>query len=303
MNNHLTRREFVALTGAALRPSEQGSLAAQVCLFSKHLPELNYPQLAATLKELGFSAVDLTVRPGGHVLPERVVEDLPRAAAALGEKGIGLPMISTGLTSAADPAAAPTLTTAARLGIPYYKLGYYRYSKLPALQSALDRAREDLSGLLPLGRQAGIQAGFHNHSGTYIGAAVWDAWEIVRPLDPRWVGFYFDPCHATIEGGLAGWNIGFHRLADRLKMVAVKDFFWEKVKGKWVAQQCPLGEGMVDWKTCFQQLSAIRFQGPLSLHIEYEIPGATAAEKRQNNLKAIARDFQVLKARLRETAA
>ena len=305
----MSRRSFLAVAsvapalapgGAPAEPGKNGGFAGQLCLFSKHLPDLSYPELARTLKELGFSAVDLTVRPGGHVLPERAAEDLPRAAAALREQGIAIPMITTGLTSARDPAARPTLATAARLGIPYYKLGYYRYAKLADLEAQLDRSRAEMEGLVALGREAGIQAGFHNHSGTYVGAAMWDTWEIIRNLDPQWIGYYFDPCHATIEGGLAGWNIGFHRLADRIKMVAVKDFFWEKVKGKWVAQQCPLGEGMVDWKAFFQQLAAIRFRGPISMHLEYDIPGATAAAQRGNNLKAIARHFAVRKAKVRE---
>ncbi len=298
-----SRRQFVAAAGAGLfaaRPDMAATIEGQVCLFSKHLPELGYAEMARTLKQLGFASVDLTVRPQGHVLPERVAEDLPRAVAALREEGIAVPMISTGLTSAEDPAARPTLATAGRLGIPYYKLGYYRYKSLAELGPVLERTRSQVAGLAALGREHGVQAGFHNHSGTYVGAALWDAWDVVRGLDPKLVGYYFDPCHATIEGGLAGWNIGFHRLADRIKMVAVKDFFWEKVKGKWVAQQCPLGEGMVDWRTFFQQLAAIGFRGPISLHLEYEIPGATEAARRENNLAAIERDFQALKGKLRQ---
>ncbi|MBI3666512.1 MAG: sugar phosphate isomerase/epimerase, partial [Acidobacteria bacterium] len=240
---------FFSRAARLAQPEKTGGFGGLVCLFSKHLPEQKlYPDLARTLKELSFAAVDLTVRPGGHVLPERVAEDLPRAFAALEEQGIGVPMITTGLTSARDPAARPTLSTAARLGIPRYKLGYYPYGKLATLDAQLAQVRAQLAGLVELGREAGIEAGFHNHSGAYIGAAMWDAWEIVHGFDPHWIGFYFDPCHATIEGGDNGWNIGFHRLADRIKMVAVKDFFWEKTKGKWAARMCPLGGGMVDWK-------------------------------------------------------
>jgi sugar phosphate isomerase/epimerase len=302
----MTRRKFFAVAGAGAvmaRAASEAGLAGQVCLFSKHLPDMPYPELARTIKQLGFAGVDLTVRPGGHVLPERVVEDLPRAVAALREGGVAVPMITTGLTSVDDPAARPTLVTAARLGIPFYKLGYYRYRTLAELQATLDRTRREVERLVALGRETGIQAGFHNHSGTYVGAAVWDAFEILRHLDPKWIGCYFDPCHATIEGGMAGWNIGFHRLADRIKMVAVKDFVWGKAKGKWTAEQCPLGEGMVDWKTFFRQLVAIGFRGPISMHLEYEIEGATAAAKAENNLRAIRRDLAALKAKIEESRA
>ena len=78
-------------------------------------------------------AIDLTVRAKGHVLPERVTEDLPRAVEALRKAGLEVPMITTDITSAAD--AGPTLKTASRLGIPYFKPGYWRYNSADPLDS------------------------------------------------------------------------------------------------------------------------------------------------------------------------
>ena len=48
-------------------------------MFSKHLQELDVPAAGRAIKELGFDGVELTVRPKGHIEPERVTEDLPRA--------------------------------------------------------------------------------------------------------------------------------------------------------------------------------------------------------------------------------
>jgi len=93
----MTRRGFFALAGAA-------GLAAQtavqpgrnkLCFFSKHLPELHYPELAQWLHDAGFDGADLTVRPGGHVLPERAAQDLPRAVETIRAKGLDVPMITT----------------------------------------------------------------------------------------------------------------------------------------------------------------------------------------------------------------
>jgi sugar phosphate isomerase/epimerase len=67
--------------------------------------------------------------------------------------------------------------------------------------------------------------------------------------------------------------------------VAIKDFYWEKRAGKWKMQMCPLGEGMVKWPEFFATLAAAGFQGPISMHVEYE-PVDEAA---------IARDFAVLR--------
>jgi len=67
------------------------------------------------------------VRPRGHVLPERVEEDLPRAVDAAREAGVQVTMITTAITGVDDPHAETVLGTAARLGIGHYRMGYVRY--------------------------------------------------------------------------------------------------------------------------------------------------------------------------------
>jgi sugar phosphate isomerase/epimerase len=229
------------------------------------------------------------------VLPERAAEDLPKAFDALQSEGIELAMITTGLTSLNDPAARPTLNTAAQLKVPYWKLGYYRYRDLSKLDDTLAEVKRQVEGLAAASQHAGIHGGFHNHSGTYVGAALWDHWWVLRDTDPQSIGFYFDPCHATIEGGEGGWQIGFQHLAKSIHMVAIKDFYWEKKGGEWQAQMCPLGEGMVNFPKFFQMLAASGFSGPISMHVEYEIEAPTEAARREKEVAAIQKDYAYLK--------
>ena len=287
----------MGMTAPAAKTGEASS--PTICLFSKHLPHLNYPELAKALRDFRFPGVDLTVRPKGHVLPENVERDLPKAVDALRAEGITIPMVTTGLTSASDPAARPTLYTAAKLGVPLYKLGYYRYGDLTKLDETLERVKREVEGLAALGRHAGIQGGFHTHSGRSVGAVMWDNWWIQRDADPQWMSYYYDPCHATIEGGSWGWKVGYHRLADRVTMVSIKDFFWEKQNGEWKIRMCLLGEGMVRFPEFFQMLAAGGFRGPLSLHIEYEIEGSTESLRREKTMAAIAQDLAFLKKHVR----
>lgn len=295
--HRLNRRQVLAAAAAssATRAVGQSTGGPILCLFTKHLPHLGYRELAETLRDLGFEGADLTTRPRGHVLPENVELDLPRAHEALASEGIAVPMISTGLLSRADPAARSTLYTAAKLGIPYFKIGYYRYRSLENLDGHLRDAKKRVESLAAIAGHAGITGGFHNHSGTYVGSALWDHWWILRDTDPEQVGFYFDPCHATIEGGSAGWEIGFHRLKDRLKMVACKDFRWEMVEGAWKPRMCPLGQGMVNYPKFFKVLAASGFSGPISLHVEYRIEGSNEAQRLDREMQAIERDYKYLK--------
>ena len=282
----------------SLRAQPNAGFRGPVCFFSKHLPRMDARRLARALGPLGFGAVDLTVRPRGHIEPARVAADLPPFVRDLRDEGFDVPMITTGLLSASDPAARPTLETAAALRIPYWKPGYYRYAFVD-LKKELDAAGRQLRGLAQLSAQAGIQMGYHNHAG-YLGGPVWDIASIIDGLDPSSAGYYFDVRHAVVEGGDAGWRTALLLAAPRLKMISLKDFFWEKTAAGWQQRHCPMGEGMVDWKAFFAMLAKAGFHGPASLHLEYDIPGATDAALEDHTLEAAARDLAYVKARLAE---
>ena len=94
----------------------------------------------------------------------------------------------------------------------------------------------------------------------------------------------------------------------RLKMLAAKDFYWEK-KGaaSWQETTCPLGEGMCHYKEFLRMAAQGGFHGPISLHLEYQIPGvsdeqgiALSREKDVEVMAAAQRDLDTLKSLVRE---
>jgi L-ribulose-5-phosphate 3-epimerase len=269
-----------------------------VCLFSKPLQTMPWLRLAQAAKQIGFTGVDLTVRPGGHVLPERVSEDLPKAVEIIRREGLDVPMITSELLSVRDPAAEPTLAAAGGQAIPYCKPGYYKYSFVDVRAELLEAAN-DFHGLATLAQAKRVRMGFHNHTG-YVGGPVWDIAQILAGLDAKWAGYYFDPAHAVAEGGGAGWKVVLNRIAPRIFMTSIKDFTWERGPQGWREHWVPLGEGMVDWKYYFHELRRAEFHGPISLHIEYNPGGATASAKEDNLLTAAQRDLEFLWKALRE---
>ena len=266
------------------------------CFFSKHLPMLEGKALADAVTRVGFDGIDLTVRPRGHVDPARVREDLPRALDAIRGRGIEVPMITTALLSAGEPTARSILETAGKHGVRYFKPGYYTYalSDVRAEVAATGRA---LAGLTQLGETCGVELGFHNHEGN-IGASLWDIAPEIDTLPAKWAGYYFDVRHAVVEGGRVGWKAATRLVAPRLKMIAVKDVFWEKGDPGWRLRDCPLGQGMVDWTWYAKALAQAGFHGPVSLHFEYDIEGSTADETRDRTIEAAARDLQFIRDRL-----
>ncbi len=284
----MDRRQFIAAAAAAspLKASIQNNSHPRLCIFSKHMAQFGWKELGRKAKELGFDGVDLTVRPKGHVLPERVKEDLPRAVDAIRAAGVDVPMITTDLKSAANPAAGPTFETARKLGIKFLKPGYWMYTKDRTVLQTQVEVRQNFQSLLKLAMQNGVTLGLHNHSGAYVGAALWAYRDLLQDVDPKWAGYYFDPGHATIEGGLYVWRISLELVAPRLKMVAMKDAYWDKSNGRWRPKWVPLGEGMVDWPEVYRAFAKAGFNGPISLHVEYPA---------KDELEAIAHDLAFMK--------
>jgi sugar phosphate isomerase/epimerase len=257
-----------------------------LCLFSKYLQKLEYPELGGIIRQLGFEGCDLTVRPGGHVEPDKVQVDMLRAIESLRGDGVEVGMLTTDITSAQPFASRAILAISGRSGVPYFTPGFWSYGPVENIEQRLSDVRQQLGQVVMLGRAYGMATGVHNESGDHVGQATWDTWAMLNGLEPRWAGYYFDPCHATAEGGVSGWNIALRLALPRLKMLAVKDFYWEKTAGKWTMRMCPLGQGMVDWPKVFSTLAAAKFTGPVSLHCEY---------KPDDILTAIAADFAFLK--------
>ena len=75
--------------------------------------------MAEAAAEMGFDGVDLTVRPKGHVLPEKVESDLPKAVEAMRKVGFSPFIMTTAVQDANDPTDQNVLSTASKLGFQY----------------------------------------------------------------------------------------------------------------------------------------------------------------------------------------
>ncbi|MCU0916283.1 MAG: sugar phosphate isomerase/epimerase [Planctomycetes bacterium] len=243
-------------------------------VFSKCLQWLDYQGTAQIAAEAGYDGLDLTVRAGGHVLPERVEEDLPKAAETAAKAGLGIDMIVTDITDPRDAQTEKILKTARGLGVRYYRPGPYRYNNTDPIMAQLDEIKPRLRDLAAMNQQYGVAATYQNHAGAaYVGASLWDLHYLLRDLDPRWFGAQFDIRHTVVEGGLT-WPVRLRLLAGWINTLAMKDFRWARQNNGWTTENCPLGEGMVDLAGFAGLLKRHRLARPTSLHFEYPLGGA-----------------------------
>jgi sugar phosphate isomerase/epimerase len=274
--NRTSRRDFLQAAGAATMGAALPAPASlKISVFSKHLHFLGWQAMAEAAKEIGFDGVDLTMRKGGHVEPERAEQDLPKAAEAIRKAGLELPMITAGIVDAETPHVEAMLRTMQAVGVKRYRCGGFKWDDARPLPAQLDGFRARAARLAELNRKYDLCAMYHTHSGAEVGASFWDLWLILKDLDPTRVSVNLDVAHAVIEGGLGAWVRSTQLLAPLARGVAIKDFAWERnARGEWRPQWRPLGEGMVDFKRFFPLLRAANFNGPLQLHYEYPLGGA-----------------------------
>lgn len=275
-----------------------------ICIFSKHLQFLDYGTMADTIAEAGLDGADLTVRPGGHVLPENVEKDLPRAVEAIQKRGLAVPMMTTSINDPNDPITDRILKAASEQGIRYYRMGYFRYGEEEEIGETIINLRSKISGLAELNTKYNLHGAYQNHAGEYLGAPVWDLWMLINEFEPDYIGCQYDIRHATVEGGTS-WPLGLKLLKSHIRTIVVKDFMWEKINDSWKTVNVPLGEGMVDFTRFFGFLKEFGFSGPVSMHFEYPFfdekdASLTLEQKRKKAIECISKDFEFLKSKLAE---
>jgi len=291
--NDLTRRGFLqgaVAGGAALAFRSAAAQDAKplwkVGGFTKVLQDLSYEKTAQFSVDVGWDGIECPVRAKGHVLPERVDEDLPRMVEALKAKNLEILALATDIRGADEPLTEKVLKASARAGVRLYRLGPMRYKEGVSIPKQIDEFRAKLKDLAALNKDLGITGLIQNHSGNgYVGAPLWDLYELIKDLDPRQMGVHYDIGHATVEGGLS-WPTNFALVKDRIGAVIAKDFYWKHTPGQggkteWV----PLGQGTINPKF-FGMLKASGFRGPITMQFEYPFEGGDGLESRLRALKA-----------------
>ncbi len=66
--------------------------------FTKSFQDRPIPEVCRMFKQIGLDGLDLTVRPKGHIEPEQVAQELPKAVAAAKEAGVEILFLTTAIT-------------------------------------------------------------------------------------------------------------------------------------------------------------------------------------------------------------
>lgn len=251
----------------------------QLIVFSKYFGTLSIKDFIETIKLLGCIGADYCVRPGLPVEPQNCDKKLPEVVRQFNEAGLQIPMV-TAPADFSDPTVsyAETLFAGCALaGVKIIKPGYW-FMGDDGYYNTVERVRKIIDKFAKLAEKYKVKVGIHNHSQAVLPHVSMTpnsstAMNLVKGFDPRYIGIYSDPGHISMRGESITMAIDI--VKDYLCAVAVKDVIWERFikqdKSRcWQRRFVGLGEGYVDWKLLVGQLKKINFDGPISMHSEYD---------------------------------
>jgi sugar phosphate isomerase/epimerase len=307
----MNRRAFVAGSSAALAaatlPGSAASAAAvpqdkpyEYCTFIKFIQDLSHEELATTLKEFGFDGAEVTVRKGGYIAPEAVADELPKLAEVFAKHDLKINILTTDIEGPDSPNVASILSTASKLGVKRYRMGFCRYDMKAPIMPQLESFKPMFKELAALNREAGVTAVYQNHAGgKYMGATFWDLKQVLSDIPVEEIGCIFDIRHAVAEGSGA-WPIYYDIIKPHISALSAKDFDWGLKKEKDTRLSPvhhPLGEGQVDYGKFLKQFKNDFASALVTLHVEY-LPKAGV----EANIEALKKDFGFLRTAMGQTS-
>ena len=273
----------------------------QYILFTDNLADLEIDQVCKEAALAGFDGIDLTVRPGGHVLPKNVENGLSEARATADRHNMSIPMASTAITDVDSPYAEDVVASCAHYGINRIKLGYWKYKPFGTIKAQIDSAKTKLERILKLSKRYGVLPCVHVHSGDVLANGGAILYLILEGFSPDDVGAYVDPMHMTVEGGLFGWEMGLDLLSPWVALVGVKNFRWQETgrnaegQMEFRTQYVPLADGQANLPRFVKRLREIKYDGVVSLHSEYKGPSSFRILNTCEILNQSAEDLRFLK--------
>ncbi len=237
-------------------------------LFVKPWRKLPLPELAKHVRELGFTWIELPVRPGFPCEPETIETALPKAVELLADEGICVLNVTVSLPLDDERMYAACLEA----GIPMNRVMFDRQPG-ENYWDAEKRARTALDQAVPLCEKYGFQIGVQNHSGRNVPVNAMGLHHLLEDYDSKYVGAIWDPAHNALEGEEPEPALDI--VASHLCVVNLKNAFWKRQNSpeaqpaEWSVCWTTGPDGRASWPRVAAKLQAMHYQGPLCFSAEY----------------------------------
>ena len=246
----------------------------EIILNSKFFGTLSIEELGTKTGELGFDGLDINIRPNHPVNPDNAIKMLPKAVKQWADIGISCPLATApiDMVDPHSPDAIKLFEACAAAEVPRLKLGFWRFAPGDNYWQSVDQARSSLEFFGKLSKNTGVQTCYQVHSGANLGSNCAGLMHLLQGFEPDLVGGYPDVGHMSLDG--EDWAMGFAMLGKYLSVVGAKDAHHApNSRGKtppYIPKFVKLGDGSIDWARCLEALIKLGFDGPISVHTEYD---------------------------------
>jgi sugar phosphate isomerase/epimerase len=220
------------------------------------------PEQGTYVHALGFDGIELPVRPGYPIEPERVAQ-LPKAARQLAEEGVQI-------ESVAGPTDEATIAACAEAGVPIIRtmvrVGPAGY------MASVAQAQRAFDALLPELERSGVRIGVQNHCDRYVCNAMGLRYLLER-YDPQHVCAVWDAAHNALNG--EDPELALDVIWPYLGMVNLKNAIWQRIVGpeaevaEWRHYWTDGRHGLASWPRVAAELQRRGYEGAVCLTAEY----------------------------------
>lgn len=239
-------------------------------VFTKPWKTMSVPELGDFVAGLGFDGIELPVRPGFQVEPERV-KDLPKAAKTLAEYGVQIYSVAGPTDEATIAAYAEAAQVSNMQERPTIRI-CVRIDQDEDYLSGEARLQREFDALVPLLDKYGVRLGIQNHCGRNVANAM-GLRSLIAKYDPRHVAAVWDAAHNALQGEEP--DLALDIVWSHLCMVNLKNAYWKRMTGPeaelagWHWYWTNGRQGLASWPKVADELKRRDYKGVVCLTAEY----------------------------------
>ena len=251
-------------------------------VFTKAWKTVPLGRLGELVRGMGFEGVELPVRPGFQVEPERAGRDLPAAVRQLADAGVPIRSVAATADEAMITACADAGVRVIRIMAPIRTDESYA--------AAEERYRREFDELLPALDRAGVTVGVQNHAGRQVANAI-GLRSLIGRYDPRHVAAVWDAGHEALAGTEP--ELAIDIIWPHLRIVNLKNAIWLQsaeagaASAEWSPYWTAGRLGLSPWPRVAAELRRRGYAGTVCVTAEYS--GAVSVERQAAEDLAFAR--------------
>ncbi len=163
----------------------------------------------------------------GHIDPARVAEELPAFIKRVRSHGLRVTQIKgPAIKDVSEPNAERIIAAAAQAGCTHYSFGGYSYDFTKPIAPQLDAIKVRLEKFVRLNRKHKIALIYDTAPGpASVGGVVLDLLPLMKPFDPKFIGFHWDTGHMALHGD-GMWETLMRHAGPYIAAVGWRDRGW-----------------------------------------------------------------------------